>query len=145
MSCYVRLFPVLSCCHGHTGKADITGNTRTIPDDNNHVPKVDKQPLQPEKQPKMEKTGHGCHPSIRADGQKPLLQPEKQPQIVRSGPELSGFYCNLSGPFRTVTDSCSGFRDQKVAGSNPVTSTSKVGRFCIAYQLFLGVPGMAHI
>ena len=43
----------------------------------------------------------------------------------------------LSGPFRTVTDSCSGFRDQKVAGSNPVTSTTEVGRYAIAYQLFL--------
>ena len=30
-----------------------------------------------------------------------------------------------------------GFRGQKVAGSNPVTSTTKVGRFAIAYQLFL--------
>ena len=30
-----------------------------------------------------------------------------------------------------------GFRDQKVAGSNPVTSTTKVGRLAIAYQLFL--------
>ena len=29
------------------------------------------------------------------------------------------------------------FRDQKVAGSNPVTSTTKVGRFAITYQLFL--------
>ena len=137
MSCYVRLFPVLSCCHGHTGKADITGNTRTIPDEKKHEPKVDKQSLQPERQPKMENTGNGCNPSIRADGQKPLLQPEKQPKIFRPGPELSGFSCNLRGPFRTVADSCSAFRDQKVAGSNPVTSTSKVGRFCIAYQLFL--------
>ena len=34
-------------------------------------------------------------------------------------------------------DACTGFRDQKVAGSNPVTSTTKVGRFAIAYQLFL--------
>ena len=36
-----------------------------------------------------------------------------------------------------MMDACTGFRDQKVAGSNPVTSTTKVGRFAIAYQLFL--------
>ena len=30
-----------------------------------------------------------------------------------------------------------GFRDQKVAGSNPVTSTTTVGWFAIAYRPFL--------
>ena len=42
-----------------------------------------------------------------------------------------------TGFYRIQADFDSALRDQKVAGSNPVTSTTKVGRFAIAYQLLL--------
>ena len=51
-------------------------------------------------------------------------------ETIRSESEKIGFH-------RIQADFDSALRDQKVAGSNPVTSTTKVGRFAIAYQLFL--------
>jgi len=51
-------------------------------------------------------------------------------EIILSESVRTGFY-------RIQTDFDSALRDQKVAGSNLVTSTTKVGRFAIAYQLFL--------
>ena len=66
------------------------------------------------------------------------------PEFLRkANPKAKQIVAFLSGIIRQLRPTAdirgypSIFRDQKVAGSNPVTSTTKVGRFAIAYQLFL--------
>ena len=91
------------------------------------------------------------------------LQPDKQPNYVRSSPVLSGFKArkqDITGPLRPHEPAFGTKRSQvqilsprpqKLVGlqwpkihkkklighCKPVTSTTKVGRFAMAYQLFL--------
>ena len=73
----------------------------------------------------------GCTPKLDAT----ILQPNLSPPVRLRQKNEEKARLFLSGDDNS--EHLFGFRDQKVAGSNPVTSTTKVGRFAIAYQLFL--------